>query len=391
MTYDMVEATSLFTESNFLLPKASAFEPDFVFFNSTLEENTPLAANSTPELNFQNLNISHSLCAKVTYDIGSGSTKIMGALWNTQCEKIEAIFAEYEFPMSYSYDLAKSSNNQFSDLIMDMGLNKLKEYQTKVHQDLADLNLDLKPKEYGVATAAFRNAENGQSFCEKLSQILDIDLKVISQDEEGKLGYLGAMEFKKSENPIDFYLTPIVWDIGGGSLQITHQDAEGTFDILKGDLGSGSFQGLLENQIGHDFDLSTEQNFEQAIDIAKENIKLDQHLELKFKNLVQEKQQVIGIGSVHNLSIHKMINKLNQSNHNYYTKDDVLSAGKKLGILTGKKLQEFTGVTDDTLLKCQVPNLVLVYAIMDQLQIERVEVVKVNNNQELMKKGAYLK
>lgn len=394
MSYDMVETASISIENSFLPHNMPTFEPDFVVFNSTIEEKpTIVAADSNTELNFKSIDIGHDLCAKVTYDIGSGTTKIMGALWNTQSDKIEAIFAEYQFPMGYSYDLAKSSDNQFSDLIMDMGLNKLKEYQTKVHEDFANLNLDLKPKEYGVATAAFRNADNGQSFCDRLSQMLDIDLKVISQDEEGELGYLGAIVVKKAENPIDFNFnaTPVVWDIGGGSLQVTHQDIDGVFDILKGNLGSGSFQGLLENQLSHDFNFATEQNFEQAIHLAKENIKLDQNLESKFKNLIQENQSVIGIGSVHNLSVQKMINKVNQHDHNYYTKEDVLSAAKKLGALTEEGLKEFTGMTDDKLLKCQVSNLVLVYAIMDELQIEKVEVVKANNNQGLMKKGAFSK
>lgn len=392
MSYDLVETALISIENSFLPHNISTFEPDFVLFNSTAEE-FKLAANSTPELNFKNLDIAHNLCAKVTYDIGSGSTKIMGALWNTQCDKIEAVFAEYEFPMGYSYDLAKSSDNQFSDLIMDMGLNKLKEYQTKVHEDFANLNLDLKPKEYGVATAAFRNAGNGQTFCEQLAQMLDIDLKVITQDEEGELGYLGAISVKNAENPIEFNFnaSPVVWDIGGGSLQVTHQDIDGAFNILKGNLGSGSFQGLLENYLSVDIDLSTEQNLEQAITIAKENLKLDQNLELKFKNIIQENKQVIGIGSVHNLSIQKMINKINEYDHNYYTKEDVLLTAKKLGALSNEGLKEFTGMTDDNLLKCQVPNLVLVYAIMDELQIEKVEVVKANNSKGLMKKGAYSK
>lgn len=395
MSYDM-------SETAFISAETLICEPACAFFNTTFEDST-IAANSGlnnsqinesqdyPELNFKNMDIAHPFSAKVTYDIGSGTTKIMGALWNTQSDKIEAVFAEYQFPMGYSYDLSKSSDNQFSDLIMDMGLNTLKEYKAKVHEDLANLNLNLKPKEYGVATAAFRNANNGQIFCDKISQALEIDLKVITQDEEGELGYLGAIVVKQAENPIDFNSNPVVWDIGGGSLQVTCQDSHGALSVLKGNLGSGSFQGLLEHQLGQEFNFSTEQNIDQAITIAKENMKLDQNLELNFKNMIQEHKQVIGIGSVHNLSIQKIINKMNQSDHNYYTKEDVLLAAKKLGALTDESLKEFTGVTDDKLLKCQVSNLALVYAIMDELQIEKVEVVKANNNQGLMKKGAFSK
>ncbi len=394
MSYEMVETALIPAENSFILNNMAIlpYEPAESGFGANSSTYPIKEDQGYPELDFKSIDIGYPLTAKVTYDIGSGTTKIMGALWNNQSDKIEAVFAEYQFPMGYSYDLAKSSDNQFSDLIMEMGLNQLKEYQTKVHEDLANLNLDLKPKEYGIATAAFRNADNGQTFCDKLSQTLDIDLKVITQDEEGELGYLGAIVVKKAENPVDFHFNmPVVWDIGGGSLQVTHQDVDGALNILKGNLGSGSFQGLLESQLHQDFVLSSDQNLEKAIHIAKENIKLDQNLGLNFKNIIQEHKQVLGIGSVHNLSIQKIINKVNQYENHYYTKEDVRLAAQKLGGFTDEALKEFTGITDDKLLKCQVSNLVLVYAIMDELQIEKVEVVKANNNQGLMKKGAFPK
>ena len=332
-----------------------------------------------PELDFKNIDIA-DISARVTYDIGSGTTKIMGALWNGNANKIEAVFAQYSFPMGYSYDLAHSSDNNFSDLIMEMGLGALKDYQQKIHTDLSDLNLDLKLEEYGVATEAFRKANNGEFFCNKIAETLNIDVKVISQDEEGKLGYYGALMAQKIENPVD--LSPVVWDIGGGSLQMTHQNEPGEFTVLKGNLASSTFQVTLAEHLN-----STALNkFEEALTVANQYLIFEESTVNKIKSYLEKGSETFGIGAVHNFSVQSIVNEINNETKFFYTKTEVRAAAEVFSKLDEAEIKKILHL-DDAFVKFQFSNLMLVYTLMEKFKIEKVQTVKANNNQGLIMKG----
>jgi len=65
-----------------------------------------------------------------------------------------------------------------------------------------------------VATAAIREAENGELFIERIRRELDIDVEIIDGEREAYLGCLGALRGLPVDNGL-------VFDLGGGSMQVT--------------------------------------------------------------------------------------------------------------------------------------------------------------------------
>lgn len=72
---------------------------------------------------------------------------------------------------------------------------------------------------YIFATAACRNADNGQDFINKLEQQTQCKTQIISGEMEGKLSFLGAVSGIKQNN-----LSKVVFDIGGGSTEFAVSD-----------------------------------------------------------------------------------------------------------------------------------------------------------------------
>ncbi len=66
----------------------------------------------------------------------------------------------------------------------------------------------------GVATAAMRSAKNGQEIVKRIKEASGIKFKIISGEEEAKLGYLGVVNSIDEKNALLF-------DLGGGSLELT--------------------------------------------------------------------------------------------------------------------------------------------------------------------------
>ena len=66
-----------------------------------------------------------------------------------------------------------------------------------------------------IATSAVRDAENGPEFCQRIRSELDLDVEVISSDEEARLAFLSVQRaFDVSGREV------AVADIGGGSTEI---------------------------------------------------------------------------------------------------------------------------------------------------------------------------
>ncbi|MBV9578070.1 MAG: Ppx/GppA family phosphatase [Chloroflexi bacterium] len=66
-----------------------------------------------------------------------------------------------------------------------------------------------------VATAAVREATNGEAFIERTREELGIPVDIANGDEEARFGFLGAVHGLPVEDGI-------VLDVGGGSLQLVH-------------------------------------------------------------------------------------------------------------------------------------------------------------------------
>lgn len=72
------------------------------------------------------------------------------------------------------------------------------------------------------ATSAVREARDGAAFCQRVKEELNIDIRILSGDEEGRLSYDGAVNGLPSS--IASGNIPVVLDIGGGSAEVVFRE-----------------------------------------------------------------------------------------------------------------------------------------------------------------------
>lgn len=148
------------------------------------------------------------LHAEVTsvYDLGSGSVKLQ--VVQHEAGSMRSLYSHLAktFPPSHSL-LSEDKTIRFED-------------QAKILAALVELqqsSLNFKPNHsFAVATELFRQARNGQEVVRYLEDSTGIKIDIISQEQEGILGFLTACH-EGQFNPE----SSVVWDIGSGSFQIT--------------------------------------------------------------------------------------------------------------------------------------------------------------------------
>lgn len=321
------------------------------------------------------------------YDIGSGATKFMGAMVNTDTLTIDSVFSQGSFPIGYREDLYKSDDNNFSIFIQEQGLDALLNAKIKIEQDYESSGF----KDYGnlqhfaVATAAFRAANNGAEVASFFEEKLDIPVNIISQEDEGKLAYFSAASQKEGEDTS----LPIVWDIGGGSMQLTFKDCADQFHIMGGTVASETFKSMVKEEVLH-IGLNDSPNpmnanqVEAAMALAKTHLTFDKLPTEIIKDQIAHGTPVIAVGSVHNFGIQPFAKLAGLNDGHYYTKDDLNHAIQLLTDKTDEEIMKIGNLGDPKFAQNHLTNLILVYAMMDVMGIDKVQTVKVSNVEGIM-------
>ena len=273
-------------------------------------------------------------------------------------KKILEVLLQESRPVSYNEDLEKSIDGNLSPVIIEKGLSALNEMTTKAKA--------LRPKRsYGVATSVFRKSKNGTDVIKGFAKKLKLRLEVIDQEEEAMLGYLSVMSLMDDKTIGTKGM--VVWDIGGGSMQMFSQDEGKKAQKYLGDLASVTFKNMvievLENKtlesavtpnpIGDKRD--------QAIALARSYARI--HVPQGLKADIYERV-VVGVGGVHSHSIRGQIGTKEMK----YTLEELDKASK---IQAKKGDDELTGDYRST----DVTNLLLVQGFMEALGIKEVQVV----------------
>jgi exopolyphosphatase/guanosine-5'-triphosphate,3'-diphosphate pyrophosphatase len=88
-----------------------------------------------------------------------------------------------------------------------------------------------------VATAAIREAKNGDDVASEISRVCGLPVDVLSEEEEGRLAFLGAT--KTLGHPVEGEVGVV--DVGGGSSEIVFGTVEGGVrEVLSFRIGSGT-------------------------------------------------------------------------------------------------------------------------------------------------------
>ncbi len=176
---------------------------------------------------------------RAALDIGSGATNLKIAKVDPQTDKIVTQIFEKSIPVPYQKHLEQSSNTTFDQEVRDQGIRAI-----KALKEIAE-TYQVK-KIVAVATAAFRKATNAEQFAHEIEQQTGVQVRIINQDEEGILAFRGALAVTSIQPQ-----QAVVWDIGGGSMQLTTLSNEGTYLVEKGKTASIPFKNDVIQKIEH--------------------------------------------------------------------------------------------------------------------------------------------
>lgn len=85
---------------------------------------------------------------------------------------------------------------------------------------------------HAIATASIRNVKNSEEVLRRVKEALDLDIEILSGEEEAHLAFVGAA------GTIEGHLDGVLTDIGGGSTEIVRFEKGHVVDSASLDIGS---------------------------------------------------------------------------------------------------------------------------------------------------------
>lgn len=291
-------------------------------------------------------------------DVGSGSTKALAALVDICESKIIKVLFDERLPLAFNEALEKSSDGTIPESLIKDAIPQMKKLVSKM-REVEKIEIS------GVATSVFRIAKNGSSVASEISKALEIPLKVISQEEEARLGFLAARSKLSNVSPENL----IVWDIGGGSMQMYAIDGKSE-KIYRGDLASVTFKNLILRKLqfkdpkmeGSPNPIGRQK--ENAIQLAKN------HAYLNVPKFFKENAKThtwVGVGGVLSLSVQRQA----AAGASEFTTEQ---AERALSDKVQKSNDQLTGEYKNT----DVSNIALVLGYMKALGVTKVQTVEVS-------------
>ncbi len=225
---------------------------------------------------------------RAAFDLGSGSIKIAVADVDTDSNSIVQYIWEHKVEVPMNAYLKENGGIELPEEAYSHALSKIFELKTKA--------TSLGATDYtGVATAVYREALNGDDVIQQLTYDTDIEIKIISQADEGYLGFATAAEV--SNTPKEHL---ICWDVGGGSFQISAL-VDGEIKVYKAAIGGVTAkQILMEHAQGRIFSRLSSPNpvdhWEMSLYVGLLTAKLADAPAWLTEKLMQEDVRIVGIG-----------------------------------------------------------------------------------------------
>jgi len=299
---------------------------------------------------------------RAAMDIGSGTTNMKIGQVDVEHQKILNILFEQRVPLPFQKSLELSKDGNFDPAIREEGIQALQRLK-KIATD------DYRVKKVAaVATAAFRQANNGEEYAKEIHAKTGIDIRILPHAEEGYIAYLGAVaETSLDPNKV------IVWDIGGGSFQLTTMNDQGELYVEKGSKASVSFKNyIIENIQGKDINVihspnpMTEDEMDEAIAYAEKFANtMDPFIQQKIK---RHDTEILGVGNLFYYGIRPLV-----GDKTVVSRSDLRDAVMKLANKSDKELG------DDPFADVKISNGLLVLGFMNALDINHVTLVNINN------------
>jgi hypothetical protein len=226
------------------------------------------------------------------FDIGSGSTKLQVASVKV-CKNGDITIEKSYFKenANVQYSAAMGNGKILPDDIINSGFDAMSKLKKDALDKLAkDCGSSCTVSSWrGIMTAAFRKAENWETAQKELSKVADgLIIKRLAQDEEALYGYYPVIKIK-GVDPKNI----VVWDMGGGSTQITafSKDFKINDDfiasgakVIETAVGSGTFENVLKD--GEDSFNPINDNIQNGINFV--NYELDNDLNKEEKKDIKD-------------------------------------------------------------------------------------------------------
>lgn len=283
-------------------------------------------------------------------DMGSGSTKAKVAEVN-HCEN-RIVRVVYDDSRKVSF------LDGITPRIRKSGIAAVRDLQTGGTDAVSDWLLEDDSLIWsGVATEAFRKHKKAaSSFLIQLKNETGVNLRVITQEEEARIGYLGAIAHLDPD-----IRRPVVWDIGGGSMQISWME-DGVLRTFEGKNASLTFRDQISRGKATPNPMNAAQH-QAALALARS---LAQEVPPVARTAIRNADAVAGIGGVHGISVRNQTGKKDG-----YTPADLRAALEARIGWTDAQIGHPYASTDIT-------NLILVLGYMDELEIDQVIPLQVN-------------
>lgn len=286
------------------------------------------------------------------FDVGSGTTRARVAELSL-CEprRWDILFAA-ETAVGYAADLADSGRRCFSDDIRQQGTSAMVELVEAARAHGAE-------RLVGVATQAFRVADNAPELLADWRSKLGLDIQIISQREEGRLAYR-MIEADRADRSAPL----VVWDIGAASQQLVWRDP-GDLQLrhFHSTLASVSFRNLAIEYLERAPGTRSPNPISAAEAASLRDLVVEQVADAvpdALLAVIAQGAEVVGVGGVHGASL---VNQAGLSRGDTLSRQRLLEA---LDSRLGLDDAQIGGAYADT----DVTNLILVLALMDVYGIE---------------------
>lgn len=316
------------------------------------------------------INTDKCVALRAVYDIGSSTTKFMIAKVDRCQHQLLEIMLQKKEGVQYAQDLAASGDLNFSNSIKKQGMEVLCKF--KLYGDDFDQMMEYR----AVATASFRVAKNAQEFVDEVNKNLAIGLRVISPHDEAKLAFNGVVG---AVNAIDKY-NIIVWDIGGGSMQMIALGHDDNFMVTGNRIAAESFKNLVLQYVKRGQHSPNPVSYNDFYQITKFAITILGDSLIIPTDPDRFDDKIYGVGSLHNKVVQHYVNMSQKHQANKYNFDSLRGA---IEFLLGKSDDELLelsgGIKDAEFVKSEVTSLILVYAAMQKMGVTEIETLDVNN------------
>lgn len=292
---------------------------------------------------------------------------------NSKNPQIEELFYYAESLISFKDEIL-FPQNELSEKTIAQGIQAILAHQKNL---LINFNLDKPIKLFGLATSIFAETKNGQRFLDYIHKNTGIKFEVVGTAVQLHIRYdaaIAALGNKKANKVI-------LWDTSKdkNSHFITKQQNK----YVSGQVAPryNDFYLTLRQKFNKKYDLNpiTKKELDKALDIALEQI----HIPESCKHALNGRNIIVGSGPIHNYLAQHYVNfeKIKNTTREMsdvdlweYNKNDLMHAIESLLNKSNNQIINFMYNKDGFLsVDKEVSNLILTYAIMLKLDIDKVQ------------------